>query len=75
MPGRIDGVQEGSAHASLLEVPDGGSGPIFITKGDDNNVADADPVLAEQIEGKVVFNLQWVGWIPNSVKTAIEWLK
>lgn len=54
-----------------LLLPKGASGPVFITKGDANNTKDP-PVLAEQIEGKVVFVVPKVGWLPNQVKRLID---
>jgi hypothetical protein len=39
----------------------GAGGPVFVTQGDNNNVAD-DPVIAEQIEEEVVLVIPEVGW-------------
>ena len=41
----------------------------FITKGDANDNPDSEPVLSEQIMGKVVFNLPKIGWIPIAFKS------
>lgn len=41
---------------------------IFVTKGDDNDGPDREPVLPNHIMGKVVFNLPKVGWIPITIK-------
>ncbi len=43
----------------------------FVTKGDDNSEPDKDPILPEQIMGKVVFNLPKIGWISIVVKEAL----
>jgi signal peptidase I len=37
--------------------------PLFITKGDANNSPDSNPVIAEQLMGKVVQIVPKVGWI------------
>ncbi len=37
--------------------------PLFITKGDANQNPDSDPVIAEQLKGKVVYVVPKVGWI------------
>lgn len=37
--------------------------PLFITKGDANANPDSDPVLAEQLTGKVVHVVPRIGWI------------
>jgi signal peptidase len=36
----------------------------FITKGDANQNPDLDPVLSNNINGKVIFNIPKIGWIP-----------
>ena len=41
---------------------------LFITQGDANNEPDFEPVKPEQIQGKVVFNIPKIGWIPLSLK-------
>ena len=58
----------------VLEVQEGDGGLVFITQGDGNNVADA-PVVADQIEGKVVYTLRRVGWIPIKIKAAINGMR
>jgi signal peptidase len=40
----------------------------FITKGDANAEPDTDPVIFENVIGKVVFNVPKVGWISITVK-------
>ena len=44
---------------------------IFVTKGDDNDGPDRVPVLPSHINGKVVFNLPKVGWVPIIIKEFI----
>ncbi len=41
---------------------------FFITQGDANRKPDVEPVKPEQIQGKVVFNIPKIGWIPLSMK-------
>jgi signal peptidase len=49
-----------------------GDAKVFITKGDDNDNPDTDPILAENVMGKVVFNLPKIGWIPIAIKSLIN---
>jgi signal peptidase len=42
---------------------------MFITKGDANNEPDIEPVMPDQIEGKIIFNIPKLGWIPLFFKT------
>jgi signal peptidase len=46
----------------VKEMQTNGSTPVFITRGDNNNVDDS-PVMAEQLEGKVVLTIPKVGWV------------
>lgn len=45
----------------IIEIEEGGSGPVFVTQGDSNNVVD-EPVLAEQVEGEVVLVIPEAAW-------------
>jgi signal peptidase len=45
----------------IIEVEKGSTGPVFVTQGDANNAIDP-PILAEQVEGEVVFVIPEVGW-------------
>ncbi|HLB28397.1 MAG TPA: signal peptidase I [Dehalococcoidales bacterium] len=40
----------------------------FITKGDNNNDADSDPVIPQNVIGKIVFNVPKIGWLAIIVK-------
>jgi signal peptidase len=40
----------------------------FITKGDANNNQDIDPVLSNNVNGKVIFNVPKIGWISIAFK-------
>ena len=44
---------------------------LFVTKGDDNPISDANPVFPAQIRGKLIFTIPKLGWIPIYTKTAI----
>jgi len=44
---------------------------VFVTKGDDNDNPDREPVLPNHIMGKVVFNLPKIGWIPITIKNVL----
>ena len=57
-----------------IVLPEGSSGPVFITQGDGNNVADT-PVVAQQIEGKVVFSVPKLGWPAKVVKDLMNKLR
>jgi len=41
---------------------------LYITKGDDNDEPDSDPVYAEQIMGKAIFTIPKLGWVPIVIK-------
>ena len=47
---------------------------VFITKGDDNDNPDMDPVSPEQIMGKVIFNIPKIGWISITLKDFLNTL-
>jgi len=40
----------------------------FITKGDANTGPDSEPVLSQNVVGKVVFNIPKIGWLPIAFK-------
>jgi signal peptidase len=46
----------------VKEVQNNNPSPIFITRGDNNNVED-EPVMADQLEGKLVLTIPKIGWI------------
>jgi signal peptidase len=47
----------------IIDTVDGRGGKAFITKGDNNNVADSEPVLSNQVMGKLVTVIPKVGWL------------
>jgi len=61
------GVPEYITHR-VVAVSSSTSGAItFTTKGDNNGVADENPVIAEQVMGRVWYSLPWIGWLNNAV--------
>ena len=55
----------------VVEITGEGGSSLFVTKGDDNPISDADPVLPAQIRGKIIFTIPKLGWISIYTKTAI----
>lgn len=45
---------------------------FFITKGDANDNPDSEPILSENIMGKVIFNIPKIGWLPIFFKYMIS---
>lgn len=45
----------------IIQVQPGADGPVFRTQGDHNNAPDPAPVEADQICGRVLFRIPWVG--------------
>lgn len=39
----------------------------FVTRGDNNNAADPNPVGSHQVRGRVLYHVPWVGWVANSL--------
>ncbi len=55
-------------HRVIARVTDSTSGELrFITQGDANTVADADPVMPVQIKGTVWYAVPWLGWANQAV--------
>ncbi|MEA3452841.1 MAG: signal peptidase I, partial [Patescibacteria group bacterium] len=48
--------------------------PLYTTKGDANNASDRQGVLNNQIVGKVVLNIPFLGYAVNFVKKPIGFL-
>jgi signal peptidase len=57
----------------VVAVEGSGSALVFTTRGDNNNVDDA-PVLAEQVQGRVVATLPKIGWIGIGFRRALAWV-
>ena len=47
----------------LITIERSPQGPLFVTQGDANNAPDR-PIIAEQIEGRVVLTIPEAGWVP-----------
>ena len=54
---RVHGIQEEDGAA------------VYVTKGDANEGVDTDPVTEEQIEGRVVFTLPYLGYVVAFLRT------
>lgn len=49
--------------------------PLFVTRGDANDLPDADPVRPVQIVGKLWYAVPYVGWVNNVINgTARAWI-
>ncbi len=47
----------------IVEIEDTSQGRVLVTHGDNNNKSD-DPILAGQVEGKVLLVIPKLGWVP-----------
>jgi signal peptidase len=56
----------------VYEILEENNNLLFITKGDANNAPDSEPILPNQIMGKVIFNIPKIGWIPIGIKEIIN---
>ena len=55
-------------HRVVQKLPDG----TFIFKGDNNNTPDPDPVQPKQIEGRLLVDVPYIGWLPLRASQAIQ---
>jgi len=55
----------------VIEIEDVPGGRVFVTQGDNNNTPD-EPVLASQVEGKVILIVPKVGWVPIALNKLIR---
>jgi signal peptidase len=53
----------------IVAVNNTGDQKTYITKGDANDSIDADPVIPENVVGKVVYTVPKLGWAANAVKS------
>lgn len=54
----------------VIEVAEDERGlPVFITKGDANKQPDSEPVLPEQLVGKVIYVVPKIGWITIGIRS------
>ena len=52
----------------VVEIEETEGAKFFITKGDANDEPDLDPVIPENVVGKVVFTIRNIGWVAIVVK-------
>lgn len=52
----------------VFEIKEEGESNSFVTKGDANNAPDSDPVLPDNVVGKVVMVVPNIGWVGIAVK-------
>lgn len=64
-------TEHGTAIHRVIEVKKKASTSLFVTKGDANDSADADPVRPEQIQGKVVYIVSKIGWVSIGIKNFV----
>jgi len=65
--------QSATTHRLIEEVGEGGES-AFMAQGDANNVADAEPVLAVEIAGKVGLNIPYVGYVLSFFRSPLGFL-
>ena len=53
----------------VIEIQETEGAKFFITKGDDNDEPDTDPVIPQNVVGKVVFTIPKIGWASIVVKS------
>ncbi len=58
----------------VYEIQNNNNTLTFITKGDANNIPDIDPVSVEQIKGKVIFIIPYIGYLYLWIKQPIGFL-
>ena len=58
----------------LIKIERSPQGRLFVTQGDANNAPDP-PIIAEQIEGKVVFTIPEAGWVPITLGRIFQQLR
>jgi signal peptidase len=65
---QYSGENEIIAHR-VVDIQQEGGTQYFITKGDDNNAPDPEPVSPSQVIGKLIFTIPKLGWISIAIKT------
>ncbi|MDY6833624.1 MAG: signal peptidase I [Chloroflexota bacterium] len=72
---RGDIIQFSDGHDSVIHrviaVNQEESSLTFTTKGDNNNIPDAEPVHPKQVTGKVVYTIPKIGWVSIWIKDLI----
>ena len=70
-PGDIIQFREAEGIATVhrvVEIQEIEENMVFVTQGDANRAPDPDPVLADNVVGKVIFSIPKVGWAAIAVK-------
>lgn len=57
----------------VIEIHDEDGAITFVTKGDNNNAIDPDPVRAEQLEGRAVLTIPKVGLLSVGLRRVFAW--
>ncbi|TET40914.1 MAG: signal peptidase I, partial [Dehalococcoidia bacterium] len=61
-------AEGGTTVHRVVEIQETEGNMVFVTQGDANEAPDPDPVLADNVVGKVVFNIPKVGWAAIAIK-------
>lgn len=67
---RYQGSQGYVVHR-VVRIDETVDGRLFTTRGDNNNVDDP-PVLESRIDGKIVFDVPYAGWLPIKLKELVN---
>ncbi len=65
---KVEGMDTPVCHR-VVEIVDTEEGFGFVTKGDANEEPDAEAVKPENLKGRVVFDLPYIGYITSFIKT------
>lgn len=72
---RITPTEPGVVTHRVTAITDSATGgQSFTTKGDNNEVADANPVKSTQVVGKLWYSIPWIGYVNNLVGSNRAWL-
>jgi len=52
----------------VVEIQEIEGSMVFVTQGDANSKPDTDPVIPENLVGKVIFSIPKIGWAAIAVK-------
>ena len=66
----FENLKESTTHR-IYNIEVAGNNIFYITKGDDNNRQDKNKVVKDNIIGKVIFNIPYIGYLINFIKTPI----
>ncbi len=65
---QVTGAPETVTHR-VVRITDDVSGPLFTTKGDANDVTDEQPVRADQIHGRLWYDVPLVGYVRGALRS------